>query len=183
MTLIEAEIKATVTRYDSGRLRFDFQVTKTRATSGPNRERQQPNPARAAAIRSLAWTSKHNPNGSVVDLTAPSDPEGILWMLGASHGIFGLAYPSGPVMPQRSWRVSTPGVEWQLAFAADWLATLEGSVATPPAPDGTERTQSIRARVYLTTGMPIEMVGDAAESSPGNEKHSTLRHWSLSLLE
>lgn len=182
MSILEAKIKVTATRFDSGRVRFEFQVTRAEATYGPTRERQSPDPRRASALRSLRWTSKHEPTGSVVDVDAEDDPERILDMVGARHGFFGLEYPMDPVKPGTPWRTQQPGAEWQLASAADWLGTLEGSVATPATADSPERSQSVRARVQLNTGMPIEMVGDEAVTTGNAEQDSVLRHWTLSLI-
>lgn len=181
MSILEIELQVMVTRFESGRVRFNFAVARADATTGTTRESQTSDPQRASRVRSLRWSSKHSPNGSVVDLTASSDTERILDTLGARYGVFGVAYPTHAVKPQRTWRLEAPGVEWQLASAADWLATLEGTVAMPATPDAPERTQSVRARVQLGTGMPIEMVGDEAITLPGADS-SVLRHWTLSLV-
>lgn len=182
MSILEAEIKVKVTRFDSGRVRFEFEVTRAEATSGPTRERQSPDPKRAASLRSLRWTSKHDPTGKIVDFAAEADPDRVLDMLGAGRGLFGLEYPSDPVKAGTPWRTQHPGAEWQLASAADWLGTLEGTVSIPEAPDSPEQSQSVRARVQLNTGMPIEMVGDESLLPRDGELDSILRHWTLSLI-
>ncbi len=182
MSILEIEIKATVTRFDSGRVRFEFEVVRADATTGPTRERQRPDPQRAATVRSLKWSSKHDPDGSVVDIATKEDPERILDMLGARFGLFGIVYPTEPVQPERPWQVAAEGAEWKLSYAADWLATLEGAITTPATPDTPERSQSVRARIQLGTGTPIEMVGDEALTRPDDEWDSILRHWTLSLI-
>ncbi|MEW5883339.1 MAG: hypothetical protein AB1725_03840 [Armatimonadota bacterium] len=182
MSILEMEIKATATRFDSGRVRFEFEVVRANATTGPTRERQRPDPQRAAAVRSLRWSSKHGPDGVVVDLATTADAEWILEMLGARSGLFGIVYPTEPVQPERPWRATKEGAEWKLSYAADWLATLEGAITTTPTPDAPERSQSVRARIQLDTGMPIEMVGDEAVTRPDAEWDSILRHWTLSLI-
>lgn len=182
MSLLEAEINVKATRFDSGRVRFEFEVTRAEATSGATRERQRPDPQRTASLRSLRWTSKHDRTGRIVDFSAEADTERVIEMLGARHGLFGLEYPSEPVRVGTPWRTQRPGTEWQLASAVDWLGTLEGTVSTPVTQNSTERSQSMRARIQLNTGMPIEMVGDEALSPQDGELDSILRHWTLSLI-
>lgn len=182
MSILEAEIKVKAIRFDTGRVRLEFEVTRAKATSGPTRERQSPDPKRAASLRSLRWTSKHDATGRIVDFAAEADPERVLDMLGAGRGLFGLEYPSDPVRAGTPWRTRHPGAEWRLASAADWLGTLEGTVSTPAAPDSPEQSRSVRARIQLNTGMPIEMVGDEALSPRDSKWDSILRHWTLSLI-
>jgi len=184
MSILEIEIKVTATRFNSGRVRFEFDVVRADATTGPTRERQRPDPRRAAAVRPLRWTSEHDPSGRVVDLAVHTqkDTERILDMLGARNGLFGIVYSEEPVTRGTSWRTNELGVEWQLASAADWLATLEGALAAPATDHPPKRSQSVRARVQIPTGMPIEMVGDEAITPVDGPWESVLRHWTLSLI-
>jgi hypothetical protein len=111
--------------------------------------------------------------------TKRADAWHLLRTLGAERGFFGVSYPAGRAKEGQSWRAATPGLEWQLASVSEWLATLEG-VLEIRLEDAT-LSQSIRARVEVATGLPLEIVGD--ETLTQKDETTVMRHWSLSLIE
>jgi hypothetical protein len=70
-------------------------------------------------------------------------------------------------------------VEWQLAGVSEWLATLEGVVELQS--EDAAVSQSVRARIEIASGLPLEMVGDETVTKPDGT--AILLHWSLSRID
>ncbi len=177
----EGEIEIQFTEFDTGRVRATFRVRSVEAKSGERRDSLSPSQAVRNRLEGLSWSSKHDPTGTIIGPVelARSDNWGFLGTIGAERGFFGIAYPSGPVAEGKSWRASTPGVEWQLAGVSEWLATLEGVVELQS--EDAAVSQSVRARIEIASGLPLEMVGDETVTKP--DSTAILRHWSLSRID